>query len=274
MQNFIRFLIKNHAAIWFIILQLIAITLIFNYQPYQKAHFINRSNYVAGSLDRQLSSVLHYVNLKEVNDSILAENAALYNMLFNSTEGLEKAVLFANQDTLNRKYDMIPANVIRNSVFSQRNYFTIDVGANQGIQPDDGIISKHGVAGIVVDVSDNYALCISLLHLESRISGRLSNSGYTGQLVWKRSNLQKGFLKDIPPHVNVTVGEEILTSGFSAIFPAGIPIGTVTDVNEERGANFLTIKLEYATIFQKLSYVYVIRHNDKEEILDLNNQYQ
>ena len=69
---------------------------------------------------------------------------------------------------------------------------------------------------------------------------------------------------DIPFHVDTEVGDTIVTSGFSSIFPEGEMIGFVESVNKET-ANFLTIKVKLATDFKRISDVYIIANTRKEE---------
>ena len=73
-------------------------------------------------------------------------------------------------------------------------------------------------------------------------------------------------MEDIPKHVPVKVGDTVVTSGFSQLFPRNIMVGTVSDVKMEADKNFLDIKLKLSTNFNSLSYVYVINNMRKEEI--------
>ena len=86
-----------------------------------------------------------------------------------------------------------------------------------------------GIVGIVKDVSKNYASVISVLHHNSSISAKLSDSGYIGSLVWDGRDPQVAQLMDIPNHVELAEGMLIQTSGFSSMFPAGINIGKVKE---------------------------------------------
>lgn len=273
MQNIIDFFRKYNAVFWFIFLQLICVTLIFNYQPYHQSAFLNTSGRVSGAALDYADAFWNYFSLQQINDSLLEENARLYELVFNAQNEGQTAPVFQFQDTTQFNYQLITAGVIRNSIHRQRNYFTIDKGSKHGVTREMGVISRNGVAGIVLDVSDHYAVCISLLHTESRVSGRLEQSNYTGQVVWKRRTTDGALIEDIPLHVKVSVGERIITSGYSAIFPKGIPIAEVTDVRKIEGSNFWQIESRLNTAFQRLDYVYVISKKDIEEIIILEEAY-
>ena len=64
--------------------------------------------------------------------------------------------------------------------------------------------------------------------------------------------------------MDVAEGDTIVTSGYSAIFPEGIPVGTVDEASVENG-NFYRIKVKLFTDFRHLTYVDVIRNLQKEE---------
>ena len=78
-------------------------------------------------------------------------------------------------------------------------------------------------------------------------------------------------LNEIPFHVELSVGDTILTSGFSSIFPEGIEVGTIESFSLEQG-NFYDISVRLFTDFQRLFYVNVIRNYRQEEQLNLENQ--
>jgi rod shape-determining protein MreC len=63
-------------------------------------------------------------------------------------------------------------------------------------------------------------------------------------------------------------GDSIITSGYSAIFPEGIPVGTIRSFEVEEG-NFYTIQVELAVNYKTLSQVNVIRNLLREEQLEL-----
>src|SRR5665647_2131276 len=75
------------------------------------------------------------------------------------------------------------AKVIGNSVSLPNNYIQLNRGALQGLQKDLGVIDvNNAVVGTVIDISNNYAVVMSLLHRQSNISAKLKKTGEVGNL--------------------------------------------------------------------------------------------
>ncbi|MPM71905.1 hypothetical protein SDC9_118876 [bioreactor metagenome] len=132
-----------------------------------------------------------------------------------------------------------------------------------------GVYSPAGVVGIVDHVSKNYCLVRSVLHSEVTISTTVKNKGVTGTCMWDGVNYAYGVLKDIPVHVKLKQGDTLLTSSFSGIFPAGIPVGYVSDFSTDATRAFYNIRFRFAADFGDLTSVYIIRNLIKGELDEL-----
>ncbi len=141
--------------------------------------------------------------------------------------------------------------MINNSVNKQKNYFTLNKGRRQGIKVDMAVTSGDNVAGVIVGCSENYSVAISLLNLDFRLSARIRSNGYFGSLSWDGRNYRHAVLNEIPQHISVSIGDTVETTGYSAIFPEGIRIGTVSDLKKS-GSDFYKITVELFTDFKKL----------------------
>jgi rod shape-determining protein MreC len=159
--------------------------------------------------------------------------------------------------------------VINNSVNKPLNYITINRGAKHGIKPDQGIITHSGIVGVTLKVSDSYSLAMSVLNSRWSVSAKIRKNGYFGSLVWEGGDYRRASLKEIPVHVNIAKGDTVVTSGFSTIFPEGIPIGTIQDFYRGDGDNYYTIILALGTDFKSLSYVEIIENSSRDEIWEL-----
>jgi rod shape-determining protein MreC len=62
-----------------------------------------------------------------------------------------------------------------------------------------------------------------------------------------------------------------VTSGYNAVFPEGISIGTVLEVNKGTDTNYLDITIELTTDFSRISYVYLV---DNYKVIELDSLYQ
>jgi len=165
----------------------------------------------------------------------------------------------------------IPARVITSSVNKQYNYLTINKGEKQGVSPDMAVISETGAVGIVVASSENYSTIIPVLNRNFRLSARLKKNNFFGIAEWEGRSSEIVSLREIPVHVDVQPGDTVVTSGFSAVFPEGILVGTVEKV-EDTGGNFHEIKLRLSTDYRQLYHVNVVSFTFKEELNELENR--
>ncbi len=215
-----------------------------------------------------------YFYLRQMADSLVAENATLHARLKESTD--DKAAHTQQQtDTIGGRVEQvftyIPAKVIHNSVNLSANYIYINRGAKQGITTQMGVISPGGVVGQVVNVTDDYAAVMSLLNKNFKVSAKLRNSNYFGTLSWEGKNTTLAKLKEIPKHVKMKEGDTIVTSGYSELFPENVIVGTVKHVNAEPEENFLDIDVTLSTNMNNISYVYVVNNLKRKEFIALDS---
>ena len=244
---------------------------IFQNNAFQKSYFINSSRNVTGYFYKSLQGYKEYFKLQETNYILSEENTRLRNEIYRISSGEENQEIPASDTIENRKYTTQLAKVVNNSVTKQYNYITLDAGSNHGLKQDMAVISEHGVVGIITAVSVNYALVLPVLNRNFRLSAKIKRNNYFGVLGWDGFNRKKVTLHEIPVHADVFKGDEIVTSGHSAIFPEGIHVGKVVDFKKE-GGNFYEITVELATDFSKLYYVNVIKNIQREEQITLENR--
>ncbi|MFO7924472.1 MAG: rod shape-determining protein MreC [Bacteroidales bacterium] len=269
MRNLIRFILRYHFFILFILFETIALFLVFQNNNYQNALAFNLSRNVKGYINSKIFSFRQYVNLQETNKLLLEENTRLRNSLLSSYKIKIPAAADVEFDSAwARQYNFIPANVISSSVNKQNNFISIDRGSVHGVAPDMAVISSNGVVGVITGSSDHFSTVIPLLNIDLRISSKLKKTGYFGSLHWEGNNPELATLQDIPHHVSLSPGDTVVTSGFSAIFPEGIMIGTIDDF-DIKGGNFYTIDVRLSTNFRKLNHAYVIQNIFREELDNL-----
>lgn len=267
MRNFIRFLTKNAFLFLFLFLELTSIVLLIKNNNYQHSKFLNSSNFLVGNLYESITNITNYLHLKSENEILRTQNAKLLSENKNSFIKIFGNTVQINDTSYFQKYVYTAAKVINNSTNQRENYITLDKGAINGIKAGMGVINSTGVVGIVKNVSANFSSVISLLHQKNSISGKIKSSNYYGSVVWDsdKNAYNTAFLKEIPNHVKLTIGDTILTSGFSSIFPEGILLGTIKSYDLEKGANFYDIEINLSVDFKKIVHVYIIKSLLKEE---------
>lgn len=271
MRNLFILLWRNNFFILFILLEVFCFYLIVQNSKFQRAAFINSANTVAGNTYEMVSYVRDYIGLKKTNQQVVAENANLRAMLNESKYDSSFASVRVIDTVLMQQYTFIAARVINNSVMRRNNYLTLDKGESHGVKPEMGVISSNGVIGIVKNVSDHYCTVMSVLHKDSKVSARFKKNHFFGSLIWDGINPQYGTFKDIPAHVSFAKGDTIVTTPFSAVYPDGIPVGTIENSELKPGENFFTIRIRFFTSYQNLSYAYVVNNLLKAEQKNLES---
>ncbi|HZK65017.1 MAG TPA: rod shape-determining protein MreC [Puia sp.] len=271
MRNVFLFIRKYANFLFFLVLQIIALSFLFRYNKYHEAVFMNAAGEITGSLDQRYSTVEYYFKLKKINEQLAAENARLNQRLKENYEGPDtggKQVLDTVQvDSLLqiRKFTWLDARVVGSTVSTRTNFITIHRGSNQGVHPNMGVVSPQGIVGTVVNVSENYSSVMTLLHTQYKVVVKLKNGGDRGTVEWDGVSTAYVTLKDIPKSAKVQIGDSVVTSPTSSLFPGNIMVGTVDEVMDDKSSNFYTLRLKPATDFYNVEYVYVISNAQHEE---------
>ncbi|HZH73733.1 MAG TPA: rod shape-determining protein MreC [Mariniphaga sp.] len=270
MKSLFRYLLRNYAFVLFVLLETLALTMVFNYNSFQKAKYLNSANQVSGMVYNLFNSVTSYFRLASDNRELAEENARLRTLLGNFlNRPVDSLSLYEPVIQSDSSFRITTARVINNSVNRAFNYITLDRGRKHGIKPDQGIISSRGIVGVIGEASESYAMGLSVLNGRWSISAKLKNSGYYGSLHWDGTDYRYAILSEIPLHVDIALGDTVETSGYSAVFPEGILIGTISDFTEPDGENYYSIDVKLAVDFKSLSHVEVVEIFDKEELKEL-----
>lgn len=270
MRNLLRFVIKNYAFLLFLLLEVISFALIFNYNSYQKSKYLNSSGRMVASVYSTFSNIRNYFSLAEINMELAEENARMQYLLSNVPNYVTAPdSVLANLEKGNSAYRFIPAKVINNSVNKQNNYITLNKGRRHGIKVDQGILNGDGVVGVITNVSDSYSMGFSLLNKRWGVSAKLKSNGTFGPISWDGTDARFVDLNGIPFHVELAVGDTVVTSSYSSIFPEGLIIGKVHSFEQPQGENYFKIKVELEADFYSLSYVIVVDNVLKNEISNL-----
>ncbi len=271
MRSLFRFLARNYFLMMFLALEVISVVLMVSFNNYQRVTFLNSSNSMFGEVYERFSTMDDYFSLGRTNARLSAENASLRKQLYARIANQEKYPINRPDTVEAPAYIFTSAKVISNSANKQFNYITLNKGSRQGIKPDMGIINDQGVVGVITNVSPNFSTGLSILNKRLGIPAKISKINYFGNLVWDGEHYNTADLKEIPFHIIVNVGDTIVTSGYSNVFPEGIMIGTITKFDVESGTNFYNIKVELSTNFKTLKYVEVVQNTKRAELIKLES---
>lgn len=274
MRNLLDFLIKYSKWFLFIIYVIISCMLLFNNNPYQHYIYLTSANKVSSLVFKTSGMVTSYFHLHDINEDLQRQNASLESEVIwlRKQLALRQEEITADsiaRDSSLRQFDFILAHVISNSVSRVNNYITIEKGRLDSVKPEMGVVDQNGVVGIVNIVGDRSARVISLLNPKMRLSCKVKGREYFGSLVWDGKSPHEALLEEMPRREKFKKGDTIVTSGYSAVFPEGIPVGTIISHEKEHDDNFYALRIKLFTDFTTLSTVRVIRNNMKDELMSI-----
>lgn len=276
MKALIRFFVRHRILILFIFLESLSLFLVVKHNQIQRTSFLNSSNALAGNIYQMSNSVSEYFSLEQVNHSLAKENTELKQRL----SQVEEELRFLKQDSsyqgrkemaIQKKYSFVTAKVINASYNKHKNYLTLDKGALDGMKVEMGVVNDLGVVGIVSSVSDHFSVVLPILNPLSSISVKLKGESKSGFLVWDGRDSETALLQEMPRYVKAAIGDTVVTSGYSSIFPEGIPVGRVKYVKRTNDDNYY-MEVTLAADFSQLSYVDAMAFDNLDEEQELENQ--
>jgi len=266
MERLLNFVYQYRALFTFLALEIICAWLIVENNQYQSTKFFNSSSRLAASIISFSTGVREYFSLREINTELASENAILHKKLEQRDQGLYSLTTGQHQDSaVINQFDYVSAKVVNNSTSFSKNFITINKGRDAGIEAGMAVISAKGAVGKVKSVSEHFSVLISLLNIDEQVSSVIKSIGYFGTAQWDGVDPRVIELRYIPRHVKLQAGDTVVTSGYNAVFPQGILVGVIKEVNLKEETPFYDIKVVLAQDFGNLSYVEVIKSNLRQE---------
>jgi rod shape-determining protein MreC len=270
-RNVFLFIRRHFNFLFFLVLQIMALSFLFRFNKFHEAAFLNVSTEITGRINERYNNIEYYFQLKKTNESLVAENTRLRQLLKDNYEApdsnrrliLDTIKVDSGRSIL--KYKILEAKVVGNSIFGTANYLTIHRGFDQGVRPNMGVTGPQGIVGSVVNVSKNFATVQSVLHYQFRVVAKLKKSSETGTISWDGENPQFVTMKNIPKSVKVEKGDSVMTTQISSLFPANLMVGTIEEIVPDNTSGFYTLKVRTATNFATIEYVYVIDNLQYDE---------
>ncbi len=271
MSYLLKFLQKYHFLVLFVLLQVLSLVLLIRFNNYQASVFLTSANRMAGQVHEWTANVTGYFGLRKANQEITlsnarleAENARLRAALTSLTT--DSVYIGRWTPALGSDFTLIPARVVNNSVTRADNFITINKGSSQGIREEMGVLSGTGVVGIVYLTGQNYSIVLPILNSKSSISCKIARTEYFGSLNWDGVSARFAYIKDLPRHAEFSLGDTIITSGHSTVFPEGVPIGTVDDMADSKDGQSYILKVKLMADFARLKEVVVVGRSGIQEL--------
>lgn len=271
MQQILNFLIKHNHWFLFILLEGISFVLLFSFNRYQNAAMFTSANEFAGNIYSFMSDVDGYFGLSDENEALVEQNRVLINEIEQLKQELasfkDSTALATNSFAalLKGDYRFSTAHVVNNSLNKVNNFITIDKGKNDGINSEMGVFNDKGVIGIIYKTSGNFSLVMPLLNSKSMLSCRVKGSNSFCTLRWNGEELQYSYLIDLPRYAIFQQGDTVVTSGFSSIFPADIPVGEIERLEDSDDGMFYRARVRLFVDFASIDNLFVVGNDNKLE---------
>ena len=270
MSSLLQLFTRQGAFFLFAALEVVCLYLVITYNEPQEKIFESSWSLYSGLFKEQADASRRYFSLESLNEQLREENAELLSRLPNAsyTEALDTATV--QDDSLRQRYSFIGTKVINKSPLSGNITYVLDRGHIHGVEPHQGVINNKGVVGIVTRVSQRHCRVMSVTHRNVSLSAGLRNEPYFGSLRWKGGDIRKATLSSIPEYAEVEIGDTVQTTGYSNIFPTGVLVGTVQQIEAKSGDNTLDLEVALFNDFFNVEHAYIVRDLMKEDLDQLD----
>lgn len=261
----------------FLILEALSGWMLFRFNAYQGSVWFTQANAVAGQVLDYEAKLLQFIHLKDLNGQLTQdilqlqqENDSMRTLLAQLTQ--DSSYTQKIQADLLAGEKLIPAHVISNSIKQKDNFITLDKGSKDGIRTEMGVVSGTGIVGITYLVSNHFSVVLPILNTHSNISCRLRGTNYFGSLKWSGGSPLQAYMDDIPRHARCKIGDVVETSGFSSVFPAGIFVGKVIQINNSKDGLSYRLEVQLSTDLAKIRDVCIVSNSRQAELDSLQRQ--
>ena len=261
----------------FLILEVLSGWMLFRFNAYQGSVWFTQANAVAGQVLDYEAKLLQFIHLKDLNGQLTQdilqlqqENDSMRTLLAQLIQ--DSSYTQKIQADLLAGEKLIPAHVISNSIRQKDNFITLDKGSKDGIRTEMGVVSGTGIVGITYLVSNHFSVVLPILNTHSNISCRLRGTNYFGSLKWSGGSPLQAYMDDIPRHARCKIGDVVETSGFSSVFPAGIFVGKVIQINNSKDGLSYRLEVQLSTDLAKIRDVCIVSNSRQAELDSLQRQ--
>lgn len=279
MRNIFLFIRRYFTFLAFLVLQFIALWMLFSYNRHHKAVGLGFGQQFTGVVNKQVDRLDDYFNQGEENKRVHRMNDSLLNLLNtnftvpdSSRQLIVDTVMVDSTKTL-RRYYWMGAKVVYNTVNFDKNYLQLDRGEALGVKEQMAVLNSDGsVVGQVVSVSKNFCQVMSLLHVQSIVSASLKKTGESGRVKWDGKNPGVILMEGIPRNVQLKVGDTVVTSRYSYNFPPDKIIGTIQKIASDPATGFYLLRIRPAVNFTNVQQVFIVSNLMREEQEQLNKE--
>lgn len=272
MYRFFLFLKRILFVLLFIIIEAVALRHYSNSSSYNQAKLLNVSNLLVGDIRKGINNIRHYFTLGTENRRLTEEIAELRSKLqqYELSDSIYGNRTLQGEETI-QPYRYLAGRAINNSITRSENFITINKGTRDGVEPDMAILSNGSIAGYILSCSENFSVGISILNTKFRTSGRILGEDYSGSIFWDGKFYDEVTLTEIPKYATIEVGDTIVSTEYSSIFPPEIKIGTVNSFELINGTYF-EARIKLFANMGSLNHVILVDYENREEKIALERE--
>jgi len=263
--NFYKVFKNNNAYLLLLFYCSIAGLLIKFEQDYSLQTLLARGIELRAGVSQRLSDIYRYLQLNDENEKLALQNSVLL------AEIIEQGSVLRDSASINRTarfidsspISFIHARVVERRFNTNENLLIINAGIKQGVEVDMAVMTPDGLVGRVIQVSNNYAKVMPVIHAEFSVSVVSDSNSTQGILSWNGKQEQLAQMHYVPLSSSIGVNENIYTADFSTFAIRGIPVGQVLNVKPDQ--KFYRVDVRLGADFSSLNRVLVVKKTTDPE---------
>ena len=162
----------------------------------------------------------------------------------------------------NHEYTFASGRVIGRDPADYYGNFTISAGQNAGVSVNDPVVATDGsLVGVVEEVGLTYAKVRTVLDPSVKVASQISRTGdtaYTAGSTIEMARRNQLKMTALERSSSAALGDYVVTSGIGGVYPGGLLIGSVTDIQSATDGLTLTAEVELFADIYNLKQVMVI----------------
>lgn len=265
MGRLLRIIINSSGLFTFGLLQLLSVYLIVHHNDAQRAIWLETKSVYGSYLTEVVNSKLAFLDVARENEILRRENADLLARLPGSGYRTTIDTVGVVDTIYQQRFTYLASRVVNKSPYGPYNTLVLDRGTNLQVRRGQGVLADGGLLGVISEVTPRHARVISVLHLDTRVSAGLDNNSF-GTLRWDGHDPRRVTVTDMPDYVPVAPNDTIYTTGYSNVYPTGLPIGTVESSTPLPGTGSQDLTVVLLNDPLQATTGYIVRDLFKEEL--------
>jgi rod shape-determining protein MreC len=226
-----------------------------------------------GTVQSGISAIPNVFEIERENKQLRESNIKLANEIASLKESklenirLTRLLNFKEKNILG----VVSGKIINKSLLQTRNTITLNVGESDSVAINMPVVTDAGLVGRIVSTSKNYSIAQILFNKDLRVTVKVQRNRIDGILSY--DGVSNIMVNNIQKSADVNVGDVIITSEYSNIYPAGIPIGIVSETGNLDNL-FKKVVITPLVNFSILEEVFVLKFISSKERAELEKSFQ